>query len=632
MHKRLKAFCSSRRSAVTMIFALSFIPLMYLVGLSVDFTFYSLASGQAQLAAQGAATNAVRAAVSTYTLETDEGISASPTATPSAYNDGITAGEQAGYMWFQAQLGKLPRGSISFPGAATSVNYPKVVIAEPSAGGGYAATVTYTLTYPPLFNGLFSRASSWTASGNTQATSNFDYAEILFLLDSSNSMLIGTSPTDITTMEENSVCQPSTILDSTITTGEVSPISSQYTYGQASNNGTADNDAIDFTQVAHYKASGSTDENGSCNSGYLNSSFSGPMVPCALACHTTSATTSSGYYKDLYGLARQMRATEISSGYTSSPYGTNPALSLRIDIVMDSALTAINDMETAEAFTGQFTAGVYNFTDDIATPAIATGTTGDSTPEATSLTKAASDVQAVDYIYAPETSFPSVYNSGTRNTDFVTSMASLLVGKTKVNQFGSASVSNVTRGGTAISAVSTATAGQTASNPLKFLFIITDGLNDVPNLTTYYPTSNHYFGEMTSYTNETAQNSAAVCYPYKSDGFTIYVLAIQYYPLDSTNYYNKIPDYPTAYTTQDYPTEFSNVPSTRVQDLVTTNATSSETSPPNSSQYSPVDIGLRACASSSSDFYTAAGGASTISNAIDTMLRSALASTIRLSN
>jgi D-serine deaminase-like pyridoxal phosphate-dependent protein len=108
------------------------------------------------------------------------------------------------------------------------------------------------------------------------------------------------------------------------------------------------------------------------------------------------------------------------------------------------------------------------------------------------------------------------------------------------------------------------------------------------------------------------------------------VLAIQYYPLSSSNYYNQI-NVATAYTADDYPTQFSTTANTSPQDLATTVLTSGQSSPPNSSSYAPIDIGLRACASSTSDFFYATG-ASSISNAINTMLRSALASTIRLSN
>jgi hypothetical protein len=180
-------------------------------------------------------------------------------------------------------------------------------------------------------------------------------------------------------------------------------------------------------------------------------------------------------------------------------------------------------------------------------------------------------------------------------------------------------------GGTAIGTVNSVTGGQSPSTPLKFLFIVTDGLQDPPG-------PPNKLGEMTSYNaeNTSGDTNAAVCQPYKTLGFTIYVLAIQYYPLSSSNYYNQI-NVATAYTADDYPTQFSTTANTSPQDLATTVLTSGQSSPPNSSSYAPIDIGLRACASSTSDFFYATG-ASSISNAINTMLRSALASTIRLSN
>jgi hypothetical protein len=107
------------------------------------------------------------------------------------------------------------------------------------------------------------------------------------------------------------------------------------------------------------------------------------------------------------------------------------------------------------------------------------------------------------------------------------------------------------------------------------------------------------------------------------------VLQIQYYPLTSTNYYQNI-NGASIYSADDYPSVFSTSVNTAPRSQAYNTVTRTATSPPGSATYSPVQIGLRACASTTSDFYTATTSAD-IANAINSMLSAALASTVRIS-
>jgi Flp pilus assembly protein TadG len=664
---KLTLLRNSQRSAVALIFGLCLVPLMYLIGFAVDYTFYSQARSQMLLAAEASATHAVRVALSTYTLELNNGtVAGNATTSGTAIYDANQAGEQAGAQWFQAQLGTLPRGSISTTPITgnPSTSLPNVTVTQPTSGGGFVANVSYGGTYPPLFNGLFARTSAWTYPGNSQATATFDYAEILFLLDTSNSMLIGTNANDEVTLEENSVCQGTTVWDPASNTNSGRDPMSFYDYGTSSNGGGSDNDAVDFTKVQHYlDPSGTTgtaamnDDTGTCLSGYRwPTNNSSAYAPCALACHTSQLTATDGYTLDQYGEARRLRDEELgnspksgstfadngksqftSSGitYAASPYTTptatvEPALSLRIDVVMDAAYTAIGSMETAESFTGQFTAGVYNFTTDVSAIASGTANTSTTTVEATSLTAAQAAVKNLDYLQTPtETTLPAYYNSGARNTNFAASMQDLRNGTVMPNRTAivgtTGSVAGPSTGNVA---------GSTGGAPLKFLFIITDGFQDDNDGT---------IGGMTSYTAETtasyptyvdSKGISSVCKQYKDLGFTVYVLAINYLPLASTNYYTNI-NFSDIYTAEDFGSGasgsyFSTNGGVAPFRLATTYSTRTLTTPPYASTNGPLQVGLIACATSYSDFKTATSGAD-ITNAVQSLLRSALASTIRVS-
>ncbi|MDX5930438.1 TadE/TadG family type IV pilus assembly protein [Acidiphilium acidophilum] len=156
-----------RKAAIAIIFAVSLVPMAMLVGLSIDFSFYTQARAQITLAADAAATHAIRAATETYTAEINEN---PPLSAATAIADADMAGEAAGAAWFSAQLGKLPTASVS------GSNNPAVTVQSntnlsPTNPAGFTASVAYTGTYPPFFDPLFASSSTWKITGTAGALS-----------------------------------------------------------------------------------------------------------------------------------------------------------------------------------------------------------------------------------------------------------------------------------------------------------------------------------------------------------------------------------------------------------------------------------------------------------------------------
>jgi hypothetical protein len=167
-------------------------------------------------------------------------------------------------------------------------------------------------------------------------------------------------------------------------------------------------------------------------------------------------------------------------------------------------------------------------------------------------------------------------------------------------------------------ALTSAGTGTTSTTPLKFMFIVTDGMED-DSPSNGSSSSSNVEGEMTSIAGETA--GTGTCSSLKNTlGFTVYVLYVDYYPVANDAYYaapTPGPRTTNSATNTDYPADTNQ--SVQVITETPTLATS------------PTAEALQACASSPSDFYQASSSAQ-IQTALAEMLKSALASTIRLTN
>ncbi|MDD2877094.1 MAG: pilus assembly protein TadG-related protein [Acidiphilium sp.] len=551
------------RGAIALIFAISLLPMAMLIALAIDFSFYTQARAQITLAADAAATYAVRAATETYTAETN----ANPPDS-NAVQDAIAAGQKAGTSWFTAQLGTLPA-------QATVSNLGVIVVSNASSTtpAGFTATVSYTGGYPPFFHALFTSNTnaSWTIQGASDAAAAYNYVEILMLLDNSSSMMIGATPGDITAMEQNTSCPASSWTD-TFGNG-------MYQYTESDNPSLF----INMANETNYNVKTSA-----CNPGYTPPGA--PFSPCAFACHTSRAN------QDYYGIARKLGVT------------------LRLDVVLSAAENVISSMEANEQAPGQFSVGVYQFNTDISPlyPNSPSNITNIDEEASTGLSGALSAVEAIDYNKNPsETAEPPLVPSATPDTNFPLSVTDLLSG----------TYANGSRFGPKITAAQT---GATPSTPQKDIFIVTDGMEDAQ------PGSTRYEGEMTSVAAEddTITPNPGVCKQFKSLGFTVYVLYVDYYPAANA-WYETDKVTPTPYFTEDFPRVNPN--SLVTQSFAEATSVTNNGQPPGPNAVSPDEAALQACASSSSDFFIA-NNAADISTAMNAMLKSALSSAIRVTH
>jgi hypothetical protein len=589
-----------------MIFALSLVPLLLLVALSIDYAFYIQSRSQAALAADAAATHAVRAADAAYTYELS-------VKDPNASIDAQTAGQAIGEDWFAATLGTMPR--------ATITGGPTVKITQNANGSaGFTATVSFAGTYPPFFAYLFNNLP-WHINGASQAESAYQYVEILMLLDNSSSMLIATSAS-ITQMEELTVCPSS---------GIASNFDGNSWAGAYYQNASPDAAGLKPTDVPetpgailHYNPTTNahayigTQESGtgygyaqgSCNTGWQGTGGS-PYAPCAFACHTTTSpletpnfnskgnvsgyTTNSAYTDDYYGLARQA------------------GIILRLDDVQSAAAQVITAMQTNQQAVGQFSVGVYEFNDDVIPiwPAAANGQK-QASEASTDLADASTAIQ--------DAAIPLQANASIGNSDFPTSINDMISGKYSNGQQYRANAA-----GTTSPKLTPSGAGVTATTPEKDVFIVTDGMDDSSS------SGNRVLGEMTGFDAESGGptgTTPALCGKMKTSlGYTVYVLYIDYDPLGN-QWYQETSQKATPYGAQDYPA-LQNDPTKYYAESTTVSVGSPPDANSSLSTVSPDEAALIGCASSPSDFFEATND-SQIGTAMSAMLHAALTSTIQL--
>ncbi len=615
------AFAADRRGAVGILFGLSFVPLILLIALTIDFSFFVEARSQIQLAADASATHAIRAATGSYALETTQGV-----ANNTASTDAIAAGECAGENWFQAQLGQLPTAYVpnQTPCPTSGSTNPTVVVNATTNPSGFTASVNYDGIYPPFFDPLFHDNQNWNIAGTSGATAQYSYVEILMLLDTSNSMLLGATPADIYKMDINTVCMPPAAVTITSTStpkwgGDMALIDTRHNGLDNNENyvpSTTGSNSVPFATsgaIPRYTPAGSDGTAGSCSAagrvaafdpGDWPGNYGYAGTPCALACHTTTTTsTLTGNSADLYGWDRYLGVT------------------LRLDLVLQATEQVVTSMIDAEQATQQFSLGIYQFNNDVSvlvpngkyigTQGAPGDDAGDLNHEASFyLTGVLQAVQSIDYSYKPETTFPPVNAVDDGNTNFPTSLKDFNKG-------------NATSG-VALQAVSTTTPNS-ISNPQKDVFIVTDGMEDECGSC---GTGNRVIGEMAGVAaeNGSSQLNPALCQLLKNKHFTVYVLYIDYYPPPHVTYYTQYSansTYATGpsdrYTNEDFPVIANG---SAQQDAEATSMTGINNLPPN-------EQGLQACASSPGGFYEATDSTQ-IAIQMSAMLKSALSSATRI--
>jgi Flp pilus assembly protein TadG len=603
MRKHPARFFRDRRGVIAMMFALSLVPLTMMVALSIDYSFYAQARAQYQLAGDAAATYAIREANATYVIES----ATSGVSTATATSVAKMAGQTAGLSWFNSQLATLPR-------AYTSGTPTVTVNASNTSSGsaaGFSAQVNYAGIYPPFFDLLFKTTNNWNIVGSSSAASAYSYAEILLLLDTSGSMLIGANESDIAALDQVTACIPNSEIAKYWTTSTPPPGFVPYSgyYGQDPR------DAVNLSNVVGLNSS-----NGTCKdtSSITYNNGQGANSPCAFACHTTTITAADGYSEDFYGMARRLNPNQTSSA--------NGGVTLRVDAVFLATENVIQDMINAEQVSSQFSVGVYQFNDDVSPIVDGNTSNGDFSTEATAnLTSALAAVKADDWMQTPsETTVPILTPTiASDYTNFPLAMTHLQNGT-----FQNASYN----GSVILNPLTAAGSGSQASQPQKDLFIVTDGMED----STPSSSVGRLMGEMTGIAAENGAPTAstpAVCKYLKNTlGFTIYVLYVTYDPVPTLTYYYSDFDNPeTAYTAQDFPS-LQQSKGGNIEDWVEGDNDYNvfQTVNPNVNP-SPNYQALEACASNSSDILSATSS-SDINAAMNQLLKSALSSTIRITD
>ncbi|MDE2465907.1 MAG: hypothetical protein KGO02_19655 [Alphaproteobacteria bacterium] len=175
MFRQLISFAKNERANVAMIFAIAAVPLLYLVGMGVDYT--TAADRQVQL--NSAADAAALAAV-----------------TPSMMAQSTSASVTTAQSTFYAQAD-----------AISGVKTPQVSVAVSTEGTVRKVTVSYTAASQNFFPTLLGR-STIALGGSSQATAglapNIDF---YLMLDDSPSMAIAATQSGINTMVSNTSAQ-----------------------------------------------------------------------------------------------------------------------------------------------------------------------------------------------------------------------------------------------------------------------------------------------------------------------------------------------------------------------------------------------------------------------------------------
>jgi Flp pilus assembly protein TadG len=166
-----RQFRADRRANVTMMFGLLMVPLIFSVGMGIDYG----ASQQLHSKLNAAADAAALAAV-----------------TPTAMAGTTAAAKQAAINMFEAQVAGLPRLIFSPTDLTVTVNSPSALTRT--------VVVSYTAQSRNVFGGILHMATIPLSGSSTANTANPPNIDFYLLLDSSPSMGIAGTQADIATM------------------------------------------------------------------------------------------------------------------------------------------------------------------------------------------------------------------------------------------------------------------------------------------------------------------------------------------------------------------------------------------------------------------------------------------------
>lgn len=171
----VRRFCQDSSANVTIIFALSFVSIVFMVGMALDFTVATQKRARLNAAADAAALSAV---------------------TPQMANQTIAATQTFAQNIFMGQASTV-----------TGLNYSVPTINITQDGLVRTATVSYTASSANAFSGVLGN-KSWPIAGSSTATSSYSpNVDFYLLLDNSPSMAIAATTAGINTMVSNTKAQ-----------------------------------------------------------------------------------------------------------------------------------------------------------------------------------------------------------------------------------------------------------------------------------------------------------------------------------------------------------------------------------------------------------------------------------------
>jgi Flp pilus assembly protein TadG len=409
------------RGSVSVLFALSALPLLTLVGLGIDYGFWCQSYATLSMAADAAAMNAARVAV-----------------TGESQNDPnyVREGWVAGMVWFSANGGPYVNNAT----AKVTVSGTNIVTAQ----------VQFTGTVPAMLGGFLLRKTTYQISGGASAVATLaPYLNVDILLDNSSSMDIGATPTDIFIMQEITACAPSGAYSGPDSSGNyIQPLSHQVYLGYQCSMGGHTYDGglpcpitppIPPATFSTYVPGTNFNAPGPSCQGWLpqqaNGTYPRAGPPCAFACHfDTSKPAGTG--NDFFGVAR-------------STLGTGWPVTLRIDTVKTATNQVIAAMQSSNLAIDNLNVGIFAFNTTLTQVYPNIGEAGNDWAAAEAAVGTPPTAgNLVEQGIQPDT-------NGGSDTDFPDAMTGL-----------------------ATKYLTPAGDGTTASTPRKALFLITDGFQD----------------------------------------------------------------------------------------------------------------------------------------------------------
>lgn len=164
MTNLLQRCLRDRSAGIALMFAVTAIPTVALIGIAIDFGFATQAKAQLDAASDAAALAAAKGAADAFSA---------------GRSDYIAAGQSAGVEWFNTQAK-----------AAFGPEAPTPSVAVTQNGAVFSSSVTYQSSVKPYFAPLYGVSKTGLGGLSSATITATTYIAVTFLLDNSSSMLV----------------------------------------------------------------------------------------------------------------------------------------------------------------------------------------------------------------------------------------------------------------------------------------------------------------------------------------------------------------------------------------------------------------------------------------------------------